>query len=187
METFYWWDPCRWSVVVWGESGDAGDSVGQCQSRRGRRGRGGAVTPGNALTTTLGSQVAPKATPASSSWDSRPPLVSLVLWGQPRHSPEEDEAEAGRGLEWGREGDCPAKWRLLSSNKWLCRTCTQHAARRSAPPSQTVIGSSNPIYVSLEIEILTFALCSWDFTAHCARLGTNPREFYGRWVMAWLE
>ena len=42
---------------------------------------------GNALTTTLGSQVAPRATSASSSWDTSPLLLSLTVSGQPQHFP----------------------------------------------------------------------------------------------------
>ena len=78
-------------------------------------------------------------------------------------------------------------------NKWLHRSSPyllpQLPPRRAPaePRRAAVIGSSNLIYVSLEIEILTFALCSWDFTARYARLGTDFREFYGLWVMAWLE
>ena len=67
---------------------------------------------------------------------------------------------------------------LFVCNKWLTTTCSTlplqapalppPTPRHPPPPSPLqphVIGSGNLIYVSLEIEILTFALYSGDFTA----------------------
>ena len=49
-------------------------------------------------------------------------------------------------------------------------------AAAPSPLQPHVIGSSNLIYVSLEIEILTFALYSGDFTASS---GTKLENFMG--------
>ena len=87
-------------------------------------GGGGAGTPGNALTTTLGSQVAPRATSASSSWDTRPLMVGLEISISPQLLDWAWPGEACGGWRWGwrmcwGRWQCPAKWNLLTSNKWL--------------------------------------------------------------------